>query len=75
MQDIHFMPLIALAWCVKLLHALARRAVKLLHRLMSNFWLLRILNLVLNGITSDIMDLGPRTSIVGPESPGKMIVA
>ena len=42
----HFIPLIALAGRVKLLHALARRAVKLLHRPACNLRLLRGLKLV-----------------------------
>ena len=64
--EFHFIPLTALAERVKLFQALARRVIKLLHRPGGNFWVLCGLRLVQKGITSDVMDLGPLTSVVGP---------
>ena len=51
---------------VKLLHALARMAIKILHRLAGNFWQLCGLKSVLNGITCDIINLAPPPSVVRP---------
>ena len=56
-----------LAGHVKLLCDLDRRAMKILHRLAGNFWPLRGLKSVENGITCDIMDFSPPTLVFGPQ--------